>query len=185
MIRWDEPIEAVHEDGRVALVRLDPSHDQPDDGTYTITDEPRDCDWYFTADGLPVPGSYEGWRIRNVAQATETGSTAPSPSEVGPEVQRAAVMQLAEAAAALNIALDGKGYDAERQAIVDAMKAVRNAGVLLPEPVDADLVEARRIVCDSVPSWNDDHRRACMRGDYDSNLFVVIAQRALEKEAGR
>jgi len=145
------------------------------------------CCW--SNDGEEVKA---GWRIRNVAQAPETGSTAPSPSEVGPEMQRAAVMQLAEAAAAMNVALDGRGWETERRAILEGLKAVRDAGVLLPEPVDADLVEARRVACES-SRWTpgDEAWRNVEQGRSDhipmvrAALAGLKAGRALEKEAGR
>lgn len=78
-INWQEPIEAVHTDGRVAAVRLDPRAANPDkDGTYCITDEPEDCDWYFNADGSPYPDSLPGWTIRNVApKEVEWGAAIP------------------------------------------------------------------------------------------------------------
>jgi hypothetical protein len=48
--------------------------------------------------------------------------------------RKAAVVQLAEAASALSVALDGRGWVKEREAVLAGLKAVRDAGCLLPQP---------------------------------------------------
>ncbi len=51
----------------------------------------------------------------------------------------------------------------------------------LLKPVDPDLVEARRVACDAVPSWGEDQERDCTAGKYDKNLFVIIALAAIRR----
>jgi len=80
MIRWDEPIEAVHEDGSVVAMKVA----QLNAGTYADNDH-----WLATANDQRFPGvpgsswgnwarkdgqlnGQPGWRIRNVAQVPET-----------------------------------------------------------------------------------------------------------------
>lgn len=85
MIRWDEPIEAYHEDGRVVpmTIRRAPARN----GTYVTADAPdkETSNEFWNEDGSDRCCLGQ-WRIRNIAQAPETPHPAPSPSEVGLEV---------------------------------------------------------------------------------------------------
>jgi len=114
---------------------------------------------------------------RRAVKGLTTNETLSEPEAPVSKAQRDAVMQLAEAAAAMNVALDGRGWEDERRAIVDGLKAVRDAGVSLLEPVDADEAEVQFILHrweeNELETTEDAVREALKRG------------RALEKEAGR
>jgi hypothetical protein len=159
MIRWDEPIEAVHEDGRVvAVVAAAPDIDG-DRQTAPTLEGGYDL---FCPDGSSWSGG--PWRIRNVAQAPETGSTAPIPSEVGPEVTERMI------ALVRSMAREEAGwvnFD-EARAIV----------ALLPEPVDADLLEVRRIVADALP---EKLRAGILAGDEDHTVSITAPLACLKR----
>jgi len=78
MIRWNEPIEAVHEDGRVVPVTLKSSRNGYE--VRPILEEERGpAVAIFQSDGthkwnrtIYPPHRHVPWRIRNVAQAPET-----------------------------------------------------------------------------------------------------------------
>jgi len=72
-INWQEPIEAVHEDGRVEPVFLSNRHEQPDrDGDYTLRVGSLGGMDVFKADGRFWDDRNIGWTIRNVTPATPT-----------------------------------------------------------------------------------------------------------------
>lgn len=78
------------------------------------------------------------WRIRNVAQPAADAPTAPSGGEVGPEVVERCIALVRAAAERERTGYNWtfpQEWHAEARAIV----------ALLPEPVDGDLVEARKI----------------------------------------
>ena len=149
-IDWSGELEAVHEDGRVVAVRLS-GVDQPDhDGDYGLS-EFLDTRWsagkYFKADGSQSYAYADGgrpWRIRNVTPQ-------PTPqADAKPDVT-------AEAAKAIDELFNdawnehgpqGYGRDtAGMKAIGDVLSElqVKVRAVLLPEPMDPDLIEARKL----------------------------------------
>lgn len=68
-IDWTKPLEAVHTDGRVVPVELDPEYDAPNNsGHYTLAEEPSPESWYvFTADGRSWIDEEHAWTIRNAS----------------------------------------------------------------------------------------------------------------------
>jgi len=156
-VDWSRQLEAVHVDGRVLAVDHRDTTKR-NSGSWFVT--LVGANWIVDDEGQVLRS---GWRIRNVAQAPGTGSIAPSPSEVGPEVMERMI--------ALVRGMDGNDdphphYD-EARAIV----------ALLPEPVDADEAEVQFILHrweeNELETTEDAVREALKRG------------RALEKEAGR
>jgi len=79
-IYWSKPIEAVHTDGRVVSVRLDPEYPAPGiGGNYTLDEKPAADSWYtWTADGKSWMDDEHEWTIRNVA---------PKEVEWGPAIE--------------------------------------------------------------------------------------------------
>jgi len=162
-VKWDEPIEAVHEDGRVVAASA----------CYQRADKNWNVAWI--SHGLHCSGSFDDegepiaswpWRIRNVAQAPQTPHPAPSPSEVGSEVIERMIALVRRVAGSESFWVEET--EAEARAIV----------ALLPEPVDA-MEQAFRAECHCA-------------GDYPPQTHVVTVEafkravsRALEKEAGR
>jgi len=115
----------------------------------------------FRFDGSAQLGA--GWFIRNSTQPSDQIGQSPEVADVkgldtidtltppvvgASKTQRDAVMQLAEAAAALNVALDGQGHETKRRAIVEALCAVRESKILIGD-VDSDLLLAREIVAET------------------------------------
>lgn len=135
-INWSAPIEAVHEDGRVVGAVVEDNAVPPDDMTWGVRRNDRRY-MHVENDGTPYSrmNDFKGWRIRNVAKAAETGPTAPSGGEVGPEVVERMIAFLRR--------LDG--WDGS-YALASDMTEARAIVALLPKPVDADLVAARRAV---------------------------------------
>jgi len=77
--------------------------------------------------------------VRNAPKAPKTPHPAPSPSEVGPVVVEVTRMTQEEAEARGELC----GYGSfGRQGYVQCL---RDLGLILPEPVDADVQEAERI----------------------------------------
>lgn len=208
-INWRAPIEAVHEDGRVVAVTAAAA----DTGSthYDIYGHP---DVFISrADGW----TNTGWRIRNVATTPADARTAPNGGEVGPEVverlraSHAALLDRIErnqcehetthrGGAIWTICDDcGEKWADDRGGfqpyvapdwLVEARDVAR---ALLPEPVDADLVEARRIAVEQLtaPGQSDTFLGLIADGtnDHYSEVRIALAAikrgRALEKEAGR
>jgi len=179
MIRWDEPIEAVHEDG--IIIPVEGIHNWPNTEWPHAGVADREH-IYMRDDGRcsrATWGDMTGWRIRNVAQAPETGSTAPSPSEVGPEVvltaEQAEMLRktLAGIGACVGTTIGHHTVFVPARLICEAREAL----ALLPEPVDADEAEVQFILHrweeNELETTEDAVREALKRG------------RALEKEAGR
>lgn len=170
-INWSAPIEAVHEDGRVVSVLV--RNDRRDD--FVLVNLPGEFLTYF--DRITGLARYPecGWTIRNAAQVPETAPTAPSGGEVGPEV--------VERMIALVRAVSGHGGTmvnlSEARAIV----------ALLPEPVDADLLEAREraialLSKTAVSNGIPDQHPAIIRireGRGDHNSFVVDILAAIKR----
>jgi hypothetical protein len=113
---------------------------------------------------------------------------APSPSEVGPEVVERCI-DLCEAVIAQKPFVrhpDGPGIIYEARDLLPLLKA------LLPEPVDADLVEARELEATAAEANGfEEYARNIRAGEYDDDgpvrctLNGIKRGRALEKEAGR
>jgi len=123
--------------------------------------------------------------------ATLRPATAPRPSEVGQEV-----VLTAEQAEMLRKTLAGigacVGTTIGRQTVfvpAHLVSDARQALALLPEPVDADLVEARKMAADiGIPGflWSQIGRGMCDGNPLVIGLLAGIQRgRALEKEAGR
>jgi len=191
-VKWDQPIEAVHEDGRVVAV----TSASADKGNthYDIYGSP---DVFVSrADGW----TNSSWRIRNVATppaeatsysrrqehdrgATLSHATAPNGGEVGPEVVDGDLEVLCREM----LAMDNSGRD-----WVLPRDLQRRLRALLPEPIDPDLTLARQI-CASHAKANGHANEAAehLAGRWDggsSNRLVrstIQHLRALEKEAGR
>ncbi|NYD88768.1 hypothetical protein [Sphingomonas melonis] len=99
--------------------------------------------------------------------ATLSHPTAPIPSEVGPEVVAMALSFVKEAADRI------KGDSLFWDSFIDKARAI---AALLPEPVDADLVEARRIAADHYGGnpW-------IAEGECDEDKTVQIALAAIKR----
>lgn len=129
MIRWDESIEAVHEDGRTMKVGCA----RKVTSSMMSTDQaPFGAHPFWNLDGTERASGYpSGWRIRNVTAPTPPNTPAGYSDEV---VERAmALVRRMADATGFATWLD---HRAEARAIV----------ALLPEPVSVDLAEAQRIV---------------------------------------
>lgn len=150
-IDWSGELEAVHEDGRVVRVTVDKGPDK--DGDRAVMPQLDGVGRLFGKDG--TPWSNNGWRIRNVSQPTPQADTKPDLTA------RKNAMTITEVREML-------AYDED--AIIQCMI---DWGFALPEPVDEDLIEAREIAAETVPSWTDAQRTKCRSGEYDGNLFVV------------
>lgn len=146
-IDWSGELEAVHEDGRVEAVTL-MMVETDDDGDFTTDQylsDHRGVTRWWTREGRPSPeagATNVGWRIRNVPQPTPQADTKPD-SDMGITISpdltarmEALVRKLATWTWVAHTNAD-KDY-AEARAIV----------ALLPEPVDPDLIEARRLVAE-------------------------------------
>jgi hypothetical protein len=129
-IDWSGELEAVHEDGRVVRVKL--SYDRPECsryGGYTLKIGPIGGLHVYRKDGSSWVGG--PWRIRNVTpQPTPQAGTKP---DVTARMEALVRRMAGEPGRQLIAASDGD-Y-AEARAIV----------ALLPEPVDPDLIEARKL----------------------------------------
>lgn len=240
-VNWNEPIEAVHADGRVvAASRFRNGEVWPDpSGQYHVKADPGFSLMFFEPDGTPWNGYsfVEGWRIRNVAPATNADtveewgpklaiSRGEMPSwlsgkdrikwikndgaenrEGGPctasehnwgryinsphkatetiairlpanhphyaKPVRTAAEQLDRMEALVrSMANDeARDYPAEARAIV----------ALLPEPVDPDLVEARKI-CEERVRLVDANLAAEYRdGDYDTQMEMQVTLAAIKR----
>lgn len=181
-INWSQPIEAVHEDGSTIRLNLQAVKEfggtNPDRGgdiwTQSIPPFPGDVMCWSAPHFTRRP-----WHIRNVATPPADARTAPNGGEVGPEV----VERLKRAVQA---------YARNERSLIASGNSVHaelvELAALLPEPVDADLVEARAAVSEmSMFSGIVDQ---IIDGQHDSSPIVVatlnaIRSRALEKEAGR
>jgi hypothetical protein len=164
-VDWSKPIEAIHTDGRVVPVRLietDPSEPYtPRKISPRLTNPDA---WWFQEDGLWDSRRPHDWRIRNVAQAPETTRTAPSGGEVGPEVHSFLVPKLTEAQAREWVATNAPGAKAD-----GLLAFLAEHSALLPEPVDADLVEARELLAQRYETFGDNvNAAAARRGDWDN-----------------
>lgn len=136
VVDWTKPIEAVHEDGRVASVVFDNGPNE--NGNYWIKDgdEPEDCALYFKKDGNPASEHYTTWRIRNVQPA------AAKPAISDELVERAfeLIRTMASAASAVE-----DEYRMADGGIADDYQEAAAIVAELPEPVDPDEVEAREL----------------------------------------
>lgn len=125
-VDWGKPIEAYHEDGTtVGMTFHKPIYD---DGVwvYKTFDSPSGkSNENWREDGSDFCAG-SGWRIRNVAELSDTSGQLP-PDDIAKRME-ALVREMAGAG-------DIRAMTDEARAIV----------ALLPEPVDADLVEARRL----------------------------------------
>lgn len=134
-IDWSGELEAVHEDGRVVPVKLFSGPDN--DGDYAVRPAPDGSNSCFRPDGSKWVGRFikadTGWRIRNVTpQSTPQADTKPDvTARMEALVRRMALADICSTQT-----------DLVQQSIYDARAIV----ALLPEPVDPDLIEARRIV---------------------------------------
>jgi hypothetical protein len=188
-VDWSQPIEAVHEDGRVVAVEMSGSPDKRRDVVTTPDLDGVVGIWH--ADGSPWSVSYPkraamaSWRIRNVAQAQQTPHPAPSPSEVGPDVVErmiALVRRLSGGFYMHGVNEDGISYG---EAVVEAQQIV----ALLPESVDA-LEEAQTTLDVFLAGYAGEPDEALFNrlGHSDDLLtwgHMRTILRALEKEAGR
>lgn len=170
-INWSQPIEAVHEDGRVvAVCRCDSP-----EGAYHISPSLPGGWFAFGSDGAHLAHN-AGWRIRNVATPPADARTAPNGGEVGPEVVERMIALVREVA---RMPKGYSGYASIRNAAGDEARAIV---ALLPEPVDADEQYARDLIREQ--GWlgvGEIGGQAVLR-------MIATAHRAgrvLEKEAGR
>ncbi len=145
-INWGEPIEAYHTDGRVVaafLVKHD--HDDPDLPALVAIHGLTDTHWV----GQSGRVRRLDWTIRNVAQAPETGSTAPSGGEVGPEVgvwvTSDVNVRMEALCRSMTHGLTETGGVYPSLSSMDHYHEARAIVALLPEPVDADEAEAAKI----------------------------------------
>ena len=114
---------------------------------------PQNAGWIDSDTGLSA--DHPGWRIRNVPQPTPQADTKPDLTARAPCMTISEVREMV-----------AKGEDA-------VIATMLERGYALPEPVDEDLIEAREIAAETVPSWTDAQRTKCRSGEYDGNLFVV------------
>lgn len=158
-IDWSKPIEAVHTDGRVVSVE-----------TWGGVDSCGDCvtkpkidgvEGIWCSDGTPWGVDYTGreamkhWRLRNVAPAT------PTPTRTALEQRMEDLVR--------HSAVNASGYTQdEARAILAEL-----------EPVDGDLLEARKIaVSETVDTeWQEQ----MLAGKSDNNPRVVIALAAIKR----
>lgn len=185
-VDWSAPIEAVHEDGRVSRGVMFEGYakSHPEAAMCWMPTEFRT---YFGRDGEPIYPEC-GWRIRNVLQpaadakgidSTDTLPTAPSGGEVGPEVVERMIALVRRLSASLDKgstvfpSLSSMEHYAEARAIV----------ALLPEPVDADLVEARRIAVEQLtaPGQSEVFLGLIADGTNDHYSEVRIALAAIKR----
>jgi len=183
-VDWSKPIEAVHVDGRVRAVEL--AYNQPDmDGDYKLTEplEPKmDQAHYFDADGSQVYeldralGGGRPWKIRNV-QTPEAATPAIDPALV--ERMRNLVQNMAQADKR-EVAIMGTGQREAYEEARDILKAL--------EPVDGDLLEARRLIIELSGSVNPAWIQNVKDGKHDQDdegvpiaLAAIRRGRALER----
>ncbi|WP_338469061.1 hypothetical protein V3I01_08130 [Sphingomonas sp. gentR] len=167
-VDWTRPIEAVNDcDGRVVVLTLASSC--PDKlAYYWTTDSPAgDANCYWKVDGSNACNP--NWRIRNVA---EVPWNSKEPSDPIAKRMEALVRALAESRYGISLA-------DEARAIV----------ALLPEPVDADLVEAREMAIDLmsktvIANGNPQAAPEIIRireGKGDTNSYVVACLAAIRR----
>jgi hypothetical protein len=182
-VDWDKPIEAVHEDGRVAGACLL----KPDNRGWLALLCGWSCGVVASLDGSIVNSS---WRIRNTPQQTrvqsgrqtigdsdnlgDLGSRAqqtPTPDVVGNSFL---VPKLTEAQARKWVATNAPGAKAD-----GLLAFLAEHSALLPEPVDGDLVEAREVVVamEDRPfySWK------IRSGEHDGSHLVQVALAAIRR----
>lgn len=173
-VDWTKPIEAVHEDGRVVSAHVE---DKPIDDMDSVGVRRADKVYmHVKQDGTYYSVGYgDGWRIRNVQPAVAKPA----------EIDAALVERMV---AALRLAAD-MGSMSHADDIDAAGEAARAIVAELPEPVDADLLEARKLACEN-SRWerNCDQWRATEEGRQDHIPMVRAALagikrgRALERE---
>jgi hypothetical protein len=164
-IDWSKPIEAVHADGRIVSVE-----------TWGGVDYSGDCvtkpkidgvEGIWRSDGTPWGADYSGretikhWRLRNTPSATPTRTALEQRME--DLVRRMADDKWDQS-------IYTGGILAEARAIVAE----------LPEPVDGDLLEARKVFAD----WylkDGDKKRALQihAGEYDKAPTLDMIKTAL------
>lgn len=152
-VDWNRPIEAVHEDGRVFEARSIY-------GPFGPLERQAHCVLIgtFTGDVFD-DGSVRGnsfWRIRNVAEV--------------PRNPEAPSHDIAKRMEALVRRMACENYDI-------AEFAEARAIVALLEPVDADLVEARRIAA-NIPGVDQE---SILAGDCDMDSLVRTARAAIRR----
>lgn len=171
-INWREPIEAVTAQGTAVVAHVIGAHANG----WLVFIAGWTCAVVAFLDGTIINSQ---WRIRNVAQAPETGPTAPSGGEVGSEVVERALELVRDLVSADRFYIDAL---AKRAAEIVA---------LLPEPVDADLVEARKLAASLIEHHSPvmAAQIAAGHGDDYAPLKHVLAGlkagRSLEKGEGR
>jgi hypothetical protein len=146
-IRWDQPIEAVHEDGRVqgVCLRQDMSCSNPDGyGDYYTTGEFGGYDGIWRPNGASWCGMTPLWTIRNVAEAKAV--EAPETHRQGTNGVRTGVEAL-ERYEGLYERMAGLVREMASQSGPEPRFIERAKAIVrdLPEPVDPDLIECRNI----------------------------------------
>ena len=173
------PMEAYHEDGRVVPARYGCS---ASGGTVEI--------WFNGGyHNALMPSGYigDGWRIRNVAEPAQAYIRIPMTGDLAKRME--ALVRDMAAMPCKNKYPDVVIGRAARIAFNEARAIV----ALLPEPVDADLVEARSIIADAFRDYSgdegDDSARMVEEGKMDDagsvKRIVDYARRirALERDS--
>ena len=159
----------MHEDGRVVPMKVA----QLNAGAWG-----RNNHWLKTADGRRFPGgpgshtcewahnggdlpNAPGWRIRNVTQPTPQADTKPDLTARAPCMTISEVREMV-----------AKGEDA-------VIATMLERGYALPEPVDEDLVEARKLAhgfVGELPRW-----QGILEGKHDSSPAITQLMAAIKR----
>lgn len=133
-VDWSRPIEAVHEDGRVAAVELDPGYSQPDnDGEYALRVGPpgHEMSDLVHGDGRSTDPD-NPWRIRNVPEH-------PTPTQYAPELVERMVAFVRQCARGFYYA----GVNEDAASAYEIVRGAKSIVSDLPQEIDPDLIEAR------------------------------------------
>lgn len=188
-VAWDQPIEAVHEDGRVEPASLVPEYeyDRPHrDGTYAVDAHAVGRENTFYADGTcEMSGS--PWRIRNVTptqqdaiSGSQDARTAPSDGSGYPDGLKERIEALVRDLA------DHDRFVEIGSALWPLIVEARMLKPLLPEPVDPDEALARQMVIDEDIERTGKQRQAIADGNAGQRKVALVLAairrgRALEK----
>lgn len=148
-IDWTGQLEAYHEDGRVVRVTVYTGPDE--DGDRAVMPWLDGVGRLFRKDG--TPWSNNGWRIRNVTQPTPQADTKPDLTARAPCMTISEVREMV-----------AKGEDA-------VIATMLERGYALPEPVDEDLLEARKLAHEFVgdqTGW-----QGILEGKHDSSPAIT------------
>jgi len=159
-IDWSGELEAVHEDGRVVPARYDGVPKRFNGHKVSYDDGEGEWSWCVFEDGRTMID--QSWRIRNVIpQPTPQADTKPDVTV------RAPCMTISEVR---EMVAKGEG------AVIATML---ERGYALPEPVDEDLIEARKLAHEFVgdrAGW-----QGILEGKHDSSPAITQLITAIKR----